>query len=363
MANEVLPDDKGIIVTPILNVSDVPASVRWFEALGWKRSYMFNAGGMLADGVDTNEAGPAIFACLRHGWGQIFLSLDSEGLRGGRPAAPGSGDDVGATWEVWWMQSAAAVDAMHQKALALGATVISPPEVKPWQQYELRIAHPEGHVFRVCSPPPPPKPRRPSVAFFGHRGAEPASHVEAYLAGECEAVERVQLDDTPVTRELLDKYSVIILDRLARGYSPEEAALIEAWVAGGGGLMAVTGHVASQDAVDQTNSILRPLGLGFNTSKGFFSGSVVDWTPHALSEGVTSMVFLGGLFVDMAEGGANAVIGTRPEGPVAVVQTHGAGRVFVWGDEWILFDSQWEQLVELRTFWANILGWLSKQRG
>jgi hypothetical protein len=37
------------------------------------------------------------------------------------------------------------------------------------------------------------------------------------------------------------------------------------------------------------------------------------------------------------------------------------GRVVVWGDEWITYDSEWadveDQQVEL--FWLNILKWLS----
>jgi hypothetical protein len=39
----------------------------------------------------------------------------------------------------------------------------------------------------------------------------------------------------------------------------------------------------------------------------------------------------------------------------------GDGRVVVWGDEWITYDSEWAdvkgQQVEL--FWLNILKWLS----
>ena len=32
-----------------------------------------------------------------------------------------------------------------------GVLVISPPEDKPWGEREMRIAHPEGHVFRVSA--------------------------------------------------------------------------------------------------------------------------------------------------------------------------------------------------------------------
>lgn len=144
-------DDQGIIVTPIINVSDVPASIRWFEALGWKRHYTYNAGGKIAGAADEDAAGVTYFAAIRNGYGQIFLSQSSEGLRGGAPAFPGAGDDVGATWECWWVKTPAKVDEMYQRALAAGVLVISPPEDKPWGEREMRIAHPEGHVFRVSA--------------------------------------------------------------------------------------------------------------------------------------------------------------------------------------------------------------------
>ena len=34
---------------------------------------------------------------------------------------------------------------------AAGFTIVAPPEAKPWGEHELRIAHPDGHVFRVAA--------------------------------------------------------------------------------------------------------------------------------------------------------------------------------------------------------------------
>ncbi len=127
--------ERGAFVTPILNVSDVNASVAWFQKLGWSLAYAFG---------DS-------FACLRFGWGQLFLSRDSQGLRGGNPVGPGVGDDAGATWHCWWMASPAEVDLVHRLAIDAGVIVVSPPENKPWGERELRIAHPEGHVIRVTA--------------------------------------------------------------------------------------------------------------------------------------------------------------------------------------------------------------------
>ena len=143
--------ERGAVVTPILNVSDVGASVRWFEALGWRRSYLFNANGFIADPSDEAAVSTANFAAIRFGWGQIFLSQNTQGLRGGAPVGPGTGDDAGATWMCWWLSSPAEVDEVHRRAVAAGAVIIAAPEDKPWGEHELRIAHPEGHVFRVTA--------------------------------------------------------------------------------------------------------------------------------------------------------------------------------------------------------------------
>lgn len=135
-------------VSPILNVSDVAASVRWFQQLGWVVGHVVGPDGAVSS--DEPAAG-ATYAFLKHGWGQLYLSLDSQGLRGD-PVAPGSGDTAGATWQSWWLYTPAAFDELYQRAVAAGVTVVAAPEDKPWGQREARIAHPDGHVFRLCAP-------------------------------------------------------------------------------------------------------------------------------------------------------------------------------------------------------------------
>ena len=75
------------------------------------------------------------------------------------------------------------------------------------------------------------------------------------------------------------------------------------------------------------------------------------------------MSFYGGLYVDIVDDGVgvNEVVGTLPQGPVAVAQVRNAGKLFIFGDEWIEFDSEWQQIPEIQQLWVNILGWLSPQ--
>ena len=139
-------------ITPILNVSDVPASLEWVYRLGWKTGFAYNQGGMIEGSAPHNEHGPATFACVCAGEAQIFLCKDGQGLRGGKPARYDSDDDTGAMWMSIWLKSPQEVDGAHQQALAGGITVIWPPTAEPWGARECRIMHPDGHVFRISAP-------------------------------------------------------------------------------------------------------------------------------------------------------------------------------------------------------------------
>ena len=203
-----------------------------------------------------------------------------------------------------------------------------------------------------------------NIAIFGNKGANPSAQFEAWLEAQGTQVDRIQTDNTPLSKAILDKYDIVILDWLVRNYTPQEAALVADWVGTGGGLMSLTGHVNNNTVVDRPNSIIKPMGLSYNASKGFFSGPVTQWLkPHPITDGITSVSFYGGLYIDIVDDGlgVNTVIGTLPQGPVAVAQERKAGKLFIFGDEWIEFDSEWQQIPQIKKFWANVLGWLSPQ--
>ena len=81
-------------VTPILNVSDVVASIAWFEQLGWERGFTWNDGGSIDGAADANEHGPAGFGSVRTGHAEIFLCLRRPG-RSGRGLAQLVAADAG----------------------------------------------------------------------------------------------------------------------------------------------------------------------------------------------------------------------------------------------------------------------------
>lgn len=130
-------------LTPILNVSDVAASLRWFEKLGWSARWTSNG--------DCGGDGPPSFAAVRSDHAEIFLCLDGQGSRGvRRPQFPGD-DTTDGVWMSWWLETPEDVDAAHALALERGLEVTWPPTDEPWGVREFHLRHPDGHTFRVSS--------------------------------------------------------------------------------------------------------------------------------------------------------------------------------------------------------------------
>lgn len=145
-------------ITPILNVADVPASFAWFESLGWRRGFAWNAGGMIADAADRNEHGAAGFGsvCATHRDAaghvhevQIFLCCGGQGSRGTiMPRFPGD-DETDGVWMSWWIDTVEALDTLHATCIARGHRVTMPPTNEPWGVREFHLRHPDGHMFRI----------------------------------------------------------------------------------------------------------------------------------------------------------------------------------------------------------------------
>jgi uncharacterized glyoxalase superfamily protein PhnB len=117
-------------LTPILNVSDVPASLEWFEALGWERGFAWD------DEAGMRSSEPT-FASTQSGEVEIFLCLDGQGERG--------------MWMSWFLSRREELDAVHARAVELGYEISMEPTDEPWGMREFHLRHPDGHVFRVSA--------------------------------------------------------------------------------------------------------------------------------------------------------------------------------------------------------------------
>jgi hypothetical protein len=184
----------------------------------------------------------------------------------------------------------------------------------------------------------------------------------------------VPLDDEVLTPELLAPLQVIVVlhvDKVAienegemtpahHTFAQDEVDAFASWVKKGGGTMTTIGYTMNEAAeVENVNRLLAPVGMGYSTTNLGVQGYVEAWTKHALTDGVKRIRTDNGVEPDGPDG---ETLAHDRDGHVALqVSEPSEGRVVVWGDEWITYDSEWadvkDQQVEL--FWLNILKWLS----
>jgi uncharacterized membrane protein len=182
------------------------------------------------------------------------------------------------------------------------------------------------------------------------------------------------LDDEVLTPDLLAPYEVLVVlhadttDVSKNGvtahahhaFSDDEVTAFDDWVKHGGGAMTTIGYAATEATeVKNVNRLLSPLGMAYSDSKVELDGFITNWVDHPVTSGISSINTENG--VEPA-GPSGTTLAKDSNGRVALqVTENGDGRVVVWGDEWITYDSEWAdvkgQQVEL--FWLNILKWLS----
>ena len=158
---------------------------------------------------------------------------------------------------------------------------------------------------------------------------------------------------------------VLVLDDLARVYTEAEAALLADWVNAGHGLIAAG---AFEDDSSRAASLTGSYGVSYvpglidTASPGTY---VTELAIPALTNGVSSLLLYGAFRLATANENATA-FATLPPDRVGLAITHGAGRVVVWGDDWILSDQELLRKDKAGSqptsvFWTNALGWVSQR--
>jgi hypothetical protein len=200
------------------------------------------------------------------------------------------------------------------------------------------------------------------IGIIGSPGSNPSANFQAWLEARGTSVERTHtMASETFDAVLLDKYDVIIFDRLPRQYTTDEAGVLKAWVETRGGFVSMTGYTGAAAPDFYTNTLLAPFGLEYQP--GLHTEPVTMFAMHPVTVGLTSVTFAGGYLVkDLGlNGGTSTVIGSISAGPVAFAHERGKGRAVVWGDEWIEFDSEWKSLPEIEQLWVNIIAWIGPQ--
>jgi catechol 2,3-dioxygenase-like lactoylglutathione lyase family enzyme len=121
----------------ILYVKDVPRSVAFYEdAFGLARRFVHEAG-MYAE-MDT---GTTTLSFAASGLAKSNLP---GGFRENSPTEPPAGFEIAFTTDD--------VKAAYDRALAAGASSVSPPTAKPWGQIVSFVRDKDGIVVEICSP-------------------------------------------------------------------------------------------------------------------------------------------------------------------------------------------------------------------
>lgn len=201
-----------------------------------------------------------------------------------------------------------------------------------------------------------------AVAIFGNP-AGGGTVLRTSLAAAGAPLSAIQnADDAipPLTAAVLAPFRVVVLDQLVRAYTVDEGAALAAWVTAGGGLVVLSGHSGAPTDVDATNDLMA--GLGLALAPALVSGPVTELAVHPTTTGLTSLPIMGGHTVGVVGdvvGGVNTAIATLGGAPVGIAQRRGAGRVLVWGDDWIALDDQWVE-PQVQAIWRQAFAWVGR---
>jgi len=165
-----------------------------------------------------------------------------------------------------------------------------------------------------------------------------------------------------------------------------EANAIQNWVINnGGGLMTTMGYSLNAADVANTNLLLQGSGIAYSSTDFdvLTSGSTINslsTSPPIASQitaGVNTLNVFGAAavvgesggtlpadsssFSQYASGGGSCGRGgCRPGYTIGVAKVNGAGRLNIWGDEWITYDAAWTSAYDTQTYWKNVINWLGQ---
>lgn len=204
---------------------------------------------------------------------------------------------------------------------------------------------------------------RLNIGILGNPGSNGSSNFEQWLTKAGTSVQRIQTTpDEPLTHATLEPFDAVVLDFLPRDYSADEVAIFAAWVSAGGGVAAMSGYHDDTTVDWRANSLLAPLGVAFSGDRSW--GPATSFATHPITNGLSSVTFTGGYPVSDLGGASStrtpiAFLPSTPPKPVGFAVQMGSGHAFVWGDEWIEFDSEWAALPQIPQLWVQVFAWIA----
>lgn len=217
------------------------------------------------------------------------------------------------------------------------------------------------------------------IATLGFRGEWGNGDVFADWLNDESTQGTTPLEDQVLTLDLLSAYQIIVVEDvrpgqqgqhgigqgIGRSYSADEVEALRQWVAQGGGLMTLTGYATDASEIANVNALLASFGMSYGSTAILGTGGgttpVTHWADHPLAKGITQIGVNNGYPV---QGDGATLFAWEPnpgQYDVGRAVEYQSGHVLAWGDEWIAYDSEWNQHPDYQVsqFWINVLNWLS----
>jgi hypothetical protein len=186
-----------------------------------------------------------------------------------------------------------------------------------------------------------------------------------------QSVQFFTTDTVQLTAEWLAQWDVILLQDLrAFTFTTSEVTAFQNWIAGGGGVIALSGYYSDNATeIVPTNQLLASSGVQLLAEEvpsdncqsadaaesqavcpsPVASGRCYCWgvatpliqwgTDHPISKNVKSVGAFRGRAVNPGTDGATVV--SYQDTPVGASKAVGLGRIFVFGDDWVTYASRW----------------------
>ena len=202
------------------------------------------------------------------------------------------------------------------------------------------------------------------IAFFGAPGVYDESSLLSFLLAYPATVTRLPTNASPVTASQLADFDIVVLDQLTRTFASNESAALAEWVHAGGAVLSLTGFVNSASDATLPNSLLASFPLSY--ASGFVAATpapivVTSFAASPVTARLVQVPFWGGHLVDVASpcDGSTQTFAFYGGGAVGAVCEHGAGRLYLWGDEWVEYSSEWDGTTDAPLFWQDAIDWLA----
>ena len=185
-------------------------------------------------------------------------------------------------------------------------------------------------------------------------GMDGSDAMTEWLNANSTAQAEYSVSKPSITKSYLEGYDIIILQNLSDwpAFTAGELAAFEAWIRAGGSVMSLAGYTVSPTEMARTNSLLSFSGMSYEEMSdtagsnlvtcGYCYGNSVPQAGWKVTHPIaTHLTMVGAYHGRSILPGTGAVLAETADEVLGATKQVDAGRVFMFHDEWITYQSQW----------------------